>query len=171
MLDIQDQDPCHRTCTSRLWHSPASSLVDGELFPLCFAQGGGGRGASSLVDGELFPLCFAQGGEGRGVSSLVDGELFALCFAQGGGGRLVDGELFALCLAQGGGRLVDGELFALCVAQGGGGRGASQPRQHEEEEQTLYICPSCQQRLPDLDTLTIHVNDCLEQNSSEATRT
>ena len=113
------------------------------------------------------------GGGGGGGERLVDGELFALCLAQGGGGRLVDGELFALCLAQGGGgRLVDGELFALCVAQGGGGgRGASQPRQHEEEEQMLYICPSCQQRLPDLDTLTIHVNDCLEQNSSEAART
>ena len=68
MLHIQDQDqdPCHCTCTSQLWHSPASSLVDGELFPLCFAQGGGGRGDSSLVDGELFALCFAQGG-GRGA--------------------------------------------------------------------------------------------------------
>nr|QNL15273.1 inhibitor of nuclear factor kappa-B kinase subunit gamma [Littorina littorea] len=50
---------------------------------------------------------------------------------------------------------------------GGGGGGASQPSQHDEEEHTLYICPSCDQRLPDLDTLTIHVQDCLDQHAAD----
>ncbi|KAL8559163.1 hypothetical protein ACOMHN_048410 [Nucella lapillus] len=58
---------------------------------------------------------------------------------------------------------------------GGGGGGASSsqqpghtPRQQEEDEPMLYICPSCNQRLPDYDTLSIHVQDCLEHNSTDA---
>ena len=63
--------------------------------------------------------------------------------------------------------------FRCVFVQGGGGGagGPSQPRQHDEEEHTLYICPSCDQRLPDYDTLAIHVQDCLEQNAPDGALT
>nr|KAG5705570.1 hypothetical protein BaRGS_034768 [Batillaria attramentaria] len=47
------------------------------------------------------------------------------------------------------------------------GPGSIQPSQHDEEEQQIFTCPSCERRLPDFDTLNIHVQDCLEQRAAE----
>jgi hypothetical protein len=60
--------------------------------------------------------------------------------------------------------------FCDCQQGGGAGGGSAQPSQNDEEEQTLYVCPSCNNRYPDLDTLTIHVQECLDQNGADGAR-
>ncbi|XP_076447760.1 uncharacterized protein LOC143284710 [Babylonia areolata] len=132
-----------------------------------FTQGqnlpAGGPGYGGGAGGGQYPV----GGGGGGARGQYHGEA-----GVGGDPRMPFPQNLVMQPPGSQGSYMEAHAFPM-QAQGGGrggGGGAPQARggEAEEEEQTLYICPSCNQRLPDYDTLTIHVQDCLEQNAQEA---